>query len=147
MGPSRFWQSWLLAVCSLTALFGLVMLLLIQSPLLIGLSGQIDRVFWGQGPLPEGAAAFEGWVYGAWGATVVGLGLLAATVGVNGFSRGETWARNALALSIGAWFVLDTAVSAASRVWANVAMNLVILALFLPPLAATWKDFPPLGKS
>ncbi len=146
MGPSRFWQGWLLAVCLLTALFGLVILLLIRSPILMGLSNQIDQVFWGQGVPPEGVAAFERWVYGAWGATVVGLGLLAATVGVHGFNRGQTWARNALALSIGAWFVLDTAVSVASGVWANVGLNLAVLILFLPPLLATWHDFPFLGQ-
>jgi hypothetical protein len=145
MGPSAFWRAWLLSVCVLTALFGLVMIFLIQSPLLGGLSGQIDGVFWPGGSLPPGAAAFQSWVYGAWGASVTGLGLLAGMVGVHGFNTRQTWARNSLALAVGAWFVLDTAVSATSEVWANVALNVIILILFSPPLLATWRDFPPLG--
>jgi hypothetical protein len=84
---------------------------------------------------------FQGWAYGVWGATVAGLGLLAAFVVRGPFRLRQPWARNALATSILVWYALDTAISAQYGVWFNIGFNTLVLAALLLPLALTWTQF------
>jgi hypothetical protein len=53
------------------------------------------------------------------------------------FARGERGVWVCLALSIAAWFVLDTAYSLWSGVWPNAVRHAIVLGLFAVPLAAT----------
>ncbi len=84
---------------------------------------------------------YETWVFGVWGATVAGFGLLAAFVAGSAFARRERWVRDGLAAAVIVWYVLDTGASLMGRVWVNVAFNTVVLALLVLPLAFTWKEF------
>lgn len=80
-------------------------------------------------------------MYGVWGATVAGFGLLAAFIVRRPHRQRQRWGRDALAASIGLWFVLATGISAADRVWFNVAFDAAILAALAVPLIATWATF------
>jgi len=137
MHRSTFWTTWLLVVAFTMSAFGVLMFLFNQTVLMDGLMGEIERAF----PSGAGAGGFQQWVFGVWGATVAGFGLLAGLVGGNAFARRERWARNALAAALTLWYVLDTAVSLYSRVWINAVFNTVVLVAMLLPLLFTWKEF------
>ena len=142
MDRHTFWTAWLLVVCFTMAAFGVLMILFNQTALLAGLLGEIQRAFSLGGDASDGIVQFQAWVYGVWGATVAGFGVLAALVGGNAFACRERWARDALAGALALWYVLDTAASLASRVWVNAAFNTIVLVGFVLPLAFTWNHFP-----
>ncbi len=141
MNRHTFWTVWLMVVSFTMAAFGVLMVLLNQSSLFAGLLGDIGRAFNAGGGAAIGSVRFQSWIFGVWGATVAGLGLLAALVGGNAFARRERWARDALALSLFLWYVLDTGASLAFGVWINVIFNTAVLAAFALPLACTWGHF------
>jgi hypothetical protein len=141
MDRHTFWTAWLMVVSFTMAAFGVLMVLFNQTALFAGLLGEIQRAFSLPGDASAGLVQFQAWVYGVWGATVAGFGVLAAVVGGNAFARRERWARDALAGALALWYVLDTAASLASRVWVNAAFNTIVLAGFVLPLAFTWSHF------
>jgi hypothetical protein len=142
-----FWPLWL-AVISLTmTAFGVLMVFSGPGGLLDGLTAAVDGVFWPGGLAPAGVAEFQGWSYGVWGATVAGFGLLAAFLINHAFLRRERWARDALAWSLGLWYILDTGVSVRAGVWINAVFNTVVLAAFALGLIFTWKEFSDRGEN
>ncbi len=141
MNRFEFWTIWLLVVCFTLCAFGLLMIFFGGTRLFAGLNAEIESVFWPGGEVPGGVVPFRNWLYGAWGATIAGFGLLAALVGGNAFGRRQKWARDALAGALALWYVLDTGASLLAGVWANVLLNSAVLALFLLPLAFTWPEF------
>lgn len=141
MNRSSFWTVWLLVACFTMLAFGVLMALFGGTRLFAGLNQQIDLAFWPAGTVDPGLLRFQTWVYGVWGATVAGFGLLAAFIAAHAFARKQRWARDALAAALALWYVLDTALSLLSRVWVNAALNTAVLALFIVPLAMTWTHF------
>lgn len=141
MSGARVWDAWLLGVAAGMAAFGVGMALFAQSSLFDGFNAQIDPVFWATRAIDPGTREFRGWVYGVWGATVAGFGLLAAFVARGPFRRRERWARDALLVAAATWFALDTAVSASYGVWFNVAFNTFVLLAIVVPIGFTWKQF------
>jgi hypothetical protein len=141
MKPAPFWRLWLTAVSIGMVVFGLVMVLFIQSKPLTSLTRLIDLAFWPTGDASASVAQFQTWAYAAWGATVAGFGVLTTFVAMKAFAKGEKWGRNALLAGLTTWYVLDTLASALSAVWPNVLLNTVIALLVAPPLIATWNVF------
>lgn len=131
-----FWQRWLWVASLGLVVFGGAMALLNRTIVFVAFNRAIDAGFW-QAALPEGVPAFQGWVYGAWGATVAGWGLMCALLVRHAYARHVAWSWRAMAASVGLWFILDTAISAANQVWVNVVLNTILLAVFAIPLAAT----------
>lgn len=134
-----FWQRWLWIASLGLIVFGAAMALLNRTFVFSAFNRAIDAGFW-QAALPEGVPAFQGWAYGAWGATVAGWGLMCELLVRHAFAGREAWSWWAMAASIGVWYVLDTTISAVNEVWANVILNTVLLALFAIPLAATRRE-------
>lgn len=125
-------------------LIGLAGALFVLAPDFVGLAWLnrgVAAAFFPSG-VPEGATGLRHWLYAVEGATLVGFGVLGLAVARVGFRRREPWARNALLTAVGAWFVLDTAVSAGHGVWANVALNIGIALCLLAPIVALWGRFP-----
>jgi len=120
--------------------FGVFMALSSRSSAFDAFNQQIDPVFWPAGP-DSTARDFQQMIYAVWGATVAGFGALAAFVVRHPFRARQRWARDALAVSILLWFVLDTTASAVAGVWFNVVFNTVVLGALAVPMAATWKEF------
>jgi hypothetical protein len=136
-----FWQRWLLIASLLVAAFGLALALAGRTPLFALFNSRIDPLFWGPGPLPPGSERFVRWVYGAWGATVAGWGLLLAYVAQHAFKQRQPWAWNALALGLAVWYALDTYFSLQQGVAINALLNTVLLAVLGLPLALTRRSF------
>lgn len=135
------WDS-LLAIGFCGAIAGGV--LLVAAPDFVGLAWlnrSVEGAFF-DAAAPEGAAGMRRWLYAVVGATLAAFGILGLRVARTAFRRRQRWARDALALAIGVWFPLDTVASAASGVWANVALNVVIAAVLLLPILALWRRFP-----
>ena len=134
------WTRWLLLVSAGLAAFGLVMALFGGTPFFGPLNALYDPPFWPQGA-PVAVTEFRAWVYGAWGATIAGWGIVLLFVVRGPFAAHEAWAWRAIALGTGAWFVLDTAVSVLHGVVANVLLNMAVFALIALPLWGTRRDF------
>lgn len=147
MRSFTFWHRWLWIASLILVGFGIAMALLNRTIVFSSMNRSIDPVFWPAG-VPAGASAFQGWVYGAWGATVLGWGLMVAALVRFAFSRREAWAWWAMTAGIGAWYTIDTAISALSGVWINVVLNTVLMVTFAIPLAATCRAClaPPSGS-
>lgn len=147
MSSFVFWQRFLLGGSLLTALFGLLLAFFSRSQAFnIIFNNAIDPVFWPEGITPAGVA-FQGWVYGAWGSTVAGFGLLLAFIAAGPFKRREGWSYRAILFAVGLWYLVDTAYSALFGVWVNVALNTVLLVIIGLPLFFTRKQFLPSPKA
>lgn len=135
MHGNGVWQRWLWIVCLGLVGFGLGMAFLNRTPAFGVFNRAVDPIFW-PGGSPPGTSAFQGWVYGAWGATVAGWGITAACVVRHALRRREAWGWWALVGGVGLWYVIDTAGSALARVWLNVGLNTFLLVALAVPLAA-----------
>ncbi len=134
------WSRWLQVVAAAVAVFGLVMALFGGTALFGPVNWLFDPAFW-PGSAPAAVTEFRAWVYGAWGATLAGWGIVLVFIARRPFAAGEAWAWRAVALGTGAWFVLDTAISLAHGVTPNVVLNVVVFALVAIPLLGSRKDF------
>lgn len=143
MSAFWFWQKWLLLVSVFITAFGLALALGSRSGMFAFFMSRVEPAFWGAAGPGEAGSAFQGWVYGAWGATVAGWGLTLAFLAAVPFKRRETWARNCLALGLGLWFVVDTFFSLYYGVWINALLNLVLLVAAGLPVLFTWRSFGP----
>jgi hypothetical protein len=135
----KFWERWLTAVGAVFAIFGVVMAVAGGSALFRSVFGPlIDPVFWEKGPSPE-ARAFQAWVYGTWGGTTAGFGLLIAVVAKAVLIPGQRRRRLGVWWAVTLWFVVDTGASVAFGVWGNaLAINLpAYVALTVPLMRAT----------
>lgn len=136
-----FWQRWLLGVCAIMALFGVLMAFLSATPLFEVFNRQIDPAFWGAGDVDEPARQFQHWMYGVWGATIAGWGVMLAGIVHYPFRKKEKWAWNCLALGLLVWYMLDTGLSVFYGVYFNVLFNTALLILAGLPVLFTRKEF------
>ena len=132
-----FWQRWLFILSIIIVSFGIFMALFNQSPIFDLFNNQIDPLFWGDTSIPESHLKFQGWVYGVLGSTMAGWGLLLFFIVQNPFRQREKWAWNAIAVSLGFWYLLDTGISLYFGITFNAVFNTVLLILILPPILAT----------
>ena len=136
-----FWQRWLWIVSLTITGFGIFMALLNRTTVFEIFNAQIDPIFWGEAGIPEAARQFQGWVYGVWGATVAGWGLLVALIARYPFRERQTWAWKAIVYSLLLWYVFDTGISLYFGVTFNAIFNTLLLILIAPPMIATKKNF------
>jgi len=141
-----FWRNWLLAVCFTMSLFGILMVFLAGTPIFDVFNRQIDPAFWDANTIPAEARMFRNWIYGVWGATIAGWGILLTFVVAVPFSRQEKWAWNGVVFGVLVWYVFDTVLSILFKVGFNVCFNTVILAAVLLPMIVLRKHFPSVGK-
>lgn len=139
MELDKFWRYWLIVVSLFIIVFGLVMSLLNTTIVFAFFNALINPAFWGVNPVPGPAQTFQAWVYGAWGATVMGWGITMFFIAYFPFRQRERWAWNCVLVSILFWYLLDTGISWWFGVIINVIFNTVILVSVLIPLIFTWK--------
>lgn len=142
----QFARTWFCVVAGCVAAFGLVFAFANGTTLFSSMNGQIDPVFWSNSGPDAAALAFRGWIYGVLGATMIGWGTTMLFVGLYGFPKRERWVRDAVAVSLPAWYVVDTYISFAARVYFNVLFNTVILLLVMVPVAVAWSEFGEQGE-
>lgn len=136
----KFWRNWLLAVCGLVVAFGLAIALLSWSPLFAVFDSLVYGVFW-PGSAPDPAAkSFMLFAYGMLGATMAGWGITLAYIVANPFSRREPWARDAIALGLAVWFIVDTLMTAYTEAYFNMGVNVLLIVLAGLPMLATRRD-------
>ena len=135
----QFWRNWLFVVSIFITVFGLVMAFLNATIVFAFFNQQINPAFWGSGPVPLPAQAFQAWVYGAWGSTVAGWGITLSFIAYYPFSRQERWSWNAVVVGLLVWFSIDTTFSWIFFVIINVLLNTTIFFLTIIPLIFTWK--------
>lgn len=143
MSNFSFWSRWLYVVGIGVSIFGVMMALLSGTPLFDLFNRQIDPVFWGANAVDGATEQFQHWLYGVWGATIAGWGIILTYIARIPFRKKERWAWNALVFGILVWYVLDTALSFLYGVNFNVAFNTTILILAGLPILFTRKDFRP----
>jgi hypothetical protein len=139
----RIWRYWLLVVSVFIITFGLLMALLNSTIVFAFFNAQINPVFWGPNPIALPAQAFQAWVYGAWGATVMGWGITMYFIAWFPFGRRERWAWTCVVVSVSFWYLLDTGISLWFGVTINALLNTTILILVLIPLVFTYKAMIP----
>lgn len=137
----RFWQRWLVAASAAFAVFGVAVAAVPDAPFLAPWTAAVADAFYG-GAEPADAAAFRAFVLAPLGATMAGSYALQAAIAAVPFARRERWAWVASAGALALWFAVDSALSLARGAAFNVWMiNLVPLAVFVPPLVATRRAF------
>ncbi|MGQ9655787.1 MAG: hypothetical protein ACUVXD_17135 [Thermodesulfobacteriota bacterium] len=141
MSKFLFWQRGLLGLGIGISLFGLWMALLSGTHLFAFFHRQIDPAFWGVSPVDVAARQFQQWIYGAWGATIAGWGIVLIYIVRYPFRKKESWAWKGLVYALLVWYVLDTSLSVLYRVYFNVALNTGLLVLAAVPLVFTRKEF------
>lgn len=138
-----FWRKWMMTGAAITELTGIAMVvgLLVPGGDAV-LAWIMDLVFW---PLDGGAetaiAANAKLATGIAGAVLTGWGAMLWFMARDGFPTRQPWVWRAALVGVLAWFVLDGIVSVSVGAGLNVIGNLVFLALLLPPLIGTAKDF------
>ncbi len=136
-----FWQRWLSIFGIGVIIFGIMMAFLNGTQLFEIFNAQIDPVFWEGNSIVEGTRQFQHWVFGCWGATIAGWGIVLTFIVIGPFKRKEPWSWIALVLGLVVWFVMDTAISMFHKVYFNSALNTVFLVLGGLPLLFTRKEF------
>jgi hypothetical protein len=91
--------------------------------------------------LGEAAASYTLFMQGVLGATLMGWGLMMLLAALGPFKNEDPSAWNMIAISLGVWYVADTAFSIWSGYTPNAILNTILLALFIVPLAATFGHF------
>lgn len=89
----------------------------------------------------ESAAAYAGLTHAVIGSVMFGWGIALLCNLAGPFRRGSRDAWLTVAISIGAWFVPDTAYSLWSGFWRNAVLNVALATLFAIPLAGTYSWF------
>jgi len=143
MSDDRFdlWQKWLLTVCLVVIIFGLVIALLSSTSLFGIFNGLVNDVFW-SGSSPDPATGrFMLRAYGMLGATMAGWGIALAYIVKYSFAGKEKWSWNAIAFGLAVWFVADTFMSAYTKAYFNVGINVLLIVLAGIPLLMRRKSF------
>lgn len=141
-GADRSWDRVLAGAFGALIAAGALLFAAPHSFPLAWLDAAVARAFFGSRSLSGGVAELQSWLFAVEGATLVAFGVLGLAVARTAYRRRERWARNALAGAVAVWFPLDTAASLAHGVWENAVLNVVIAAVLLVPMAATWMQFP-----
>jgi hypothetical protein len=135
MNRFDFWIRWLIVASAGVVVFGLMLAFFPNMPLLGPINDQLETVFALDPPSP-GFHPFQHWIYGAWGATIAGWGLLVSFTVWLPLRKKERWAWYALTSSLLLWFLVDSGLSLLFRITDNVILNTLFLLLLGTPLLA-----------
>jgi hypothetical protein len=134
---SPFWWRWLIVATVLIIAVGLGMVI-IPKPVsqMFGtiLSTPVET-------FGETANAYLLLFQGVLGGTMAGWGMAFLMVLLGSFRRGAKEGWTTIATSLATWFILDSSFSLWTGFWMNAVLNTVFLALFVIPLAATYRTF------
>lgn len=137
-----FWKNWLIIINLVTICIGLLIAFAGNSFLFEIHNEETSHTYF-DGQAPSGKMmAFKNWLFGIIGATIVGFHTLIVYIARYPFARRERWARNAIALAMTAWFLLDSALSISFGAFYNVYLiNVPSYLLIVLPVMLTWKCF------
>ncbi len=132
-----FWWRWLVVATCMVLLFGLSMVVL---------PGPTQRMFnyiylsspHGTAIFGETAIAYIEFISAVLGAVMFGWSIALIYILFGAFRRKQMEGWRTIAVSLVAWFIPDTAFSLWSGFSQNAVLNLLMLAIFVVPLAATY---------
>ncbi|MCP4598955.1 MAG: hypothetical protein GY847_00165 [Proteobacteria bacterium] len=142
-----FWQRWLLVVGLILVDMGLYMIFLKGAIYFALFDNLVNPVFWASTTAPANVTKFQGYVYGAWGTTIVVWGTLLAVIAHYPFKQKEKWAWNCTCVVTLIWYLSTVFVSLQFNFVVNVVANTVMLILLMLPLVFTRKDVTVQGVS
>ncbi len=88
---------------------------------------------------PAPVAAYIRFMHGVLGAVMLSWMAVVVALARGPFVEGHNFAWNTIAVSLSAWFLIDTSHSLWHGVWGNVALNLVTVTMFAVPLIGSRK--------
>ena len=136
-----FWQKWLLSVAVLISALGVMMAFSSGTSVFEIIDRQVNPAFWIDKPMDDSTRRFQQWVYGVWGATIAGWGIVLTYLVRYPFTKKERWAWKSLVLGVMVWFVLDTSLSLFHKVYFNAGLNTVVFISGMLPLVSTRRWF------
>lgn len=136
-----FWQKFLFVVSLIIIAFGISLALLNGTFIFKLLIDQINNAFWSADNITNEISRFQQWIYGAWGATVAGWGIILAFIVYYPFKKKETWSWTCIFVGIMVWFVIDTLISLYYQVYFNAIFNIILFISVVLPLIFTRKSF------
>jgi hypothetical protein len=136
---ARFACRALTCVLLVQAGVGLTLAFGYESPLFSWHREGMAQALWGTPEVPGAALPLLRQLNAMLGGTIVSFGLAGAWIAHVPLQRGERWAALAIASSAGAWFVIDTTMSALHGVTVNVLFNVMALAMIALPLGVWWR--------
>lgn len=139
-----FWSNWLICLTALLLIYGLAMAIAprMMNAALIGpllYHSEFLRTSFTKMAEPE--SIFRDVADGLLGAVTIGYGILIGWIAVEPFRRGERWARNALAMSIVAWTIIEAYVKLSGGLGIWSMAHIGFLVVFSIPLLATRRHF------
>ncbi len=146
MQISTFWTRWLLVVCGIMFLFGLI-LVFAPSLILESFGSRYYNQFFGHedvfSTLTSAEISFQHFVYGIMGAVIMAwISLIIGLITIP-FRRGEAWAWKLITVSVLIWFEGDSYVSIVTGFPLHALANVGFLVLMVLPLIATYRQFHP----
>ncbi len=134
--PSLFWWRWLIVATVFIIAVGLAMVVI---------SEPVSRMFGLILSAPQSgdmsARAYLLLFQGVLGGTMAGWDMALLLVLLGSFRRGSQEGWTTIVVSLATWFILDSSFSLWTGFWMNAVLNMVFLALFAIPLAATRRTF------
>ena len=138
--PSTFWTRWLLVAIVGVMVFGLILIIapdLARQGFSLLVYANPERIT----SFGADAVAYISLLHAVLGSVMFGWGVALLFVIRGPFARGDSEGWKIIALSVFLWFVPDTAFSLWSGFWQNALLNIVLIILFVLPLAATYRVF------
>lgn len=138
-----FWQKWLLYTSLLFAMSGVAFALLGNNFLFQPYNKMLAKIFWHSAEFPVEADRFRTFIYAPLGGTIACCYILLAFIARYPFKNKECWARNAIIVAFGLWFLIDSGVCIYFGVYPQVYLiNLFSITIKTLPIIFTWKHFP-----
>lgn len=137
-----FWQRWLVYSSLFLAIAAILFAFDISSAIFVHYDQAIAQIFWQTPNIPTDVQAFRKFVAGPLGGTIACAYILLAYLAWYPFGRKEQWARNAIMVSFGIWFMADSYICLKYGVNFQVFLinGLSVLQKALP-IIFTWKAF------
>ncbi len=138
----NFWHKWLIYACVLFGAIGILIALWPDNPMLYLWNKYFGVVFGNNGQLSAQANEVKHFMAGPLGGTILGSYILCFFVARYPFAERKTWAWKAIAISLLAWFILDSTISTMHGAYFNVYLiNLFTLFVQGLPLIMLRKYF------
>ncbi len=141
MNKFLFWQKWIGAVSVIVIIFGIAIVLFGPALFKFLFNNQVNDIFWGTETITPAIVRFQKFIYGILGTVIVGWGIIMAFTAHYPFKKRERWAWMSLAISLSAWYFIDTSISIYYSAHYNALLNTVLYLSLGLPLYFTRKEF------
>lgn len=123
------------AAIALHVIGGMLLPMIVASPLLDGYHQDIAAAFWGAAPVPAAALALQRWWMALFGPTVQAAAIWMGALAWIGARHRLPFAWGALIAGLLLWAPQDMLISLQAGAWRHVWLDAAALACMLPPLA------------